>query len=130
MRTATVTTVLDAPQEAVFDYLADPERLPEWATEFARELRRDGDDYKVVNGLGELFFEIRADPGSGVIDEFAGPTKEQMAIFPSRAVALPGGRTAFTFTMFQGPEMSDELFEAQHASLQREFANIERAFGG
>jgi hypothetical protein len=32
--------------------------------------------------------------------------------------------------MFQGPEMGDELFEAQHASLQREFANIERAFGG
>jgi hypothetical protein len=128
MRTATVTTVLDAPQEAVFDYLADPERLPEWATEFARELRRDGDDYKVVNGLGELFFEIRADPGSGVIDMFAGPTKQQMAIFPTRVVALPDGRTAFSFTMFQAADMPDELFEAQHRSLTREFANIDAAF--
>ena len=58
MRTATVTTVLSAPQPAVFDYLADIENLPLWATEFARELRREGDDYKVVNGLGEFFFAI------------------------------------------------------------------------
>ena len=91
MRTATVTTVLSAPQPAVFEYMADIENLPEWATEFARELRRDGDDYKVVNGLGEFFFTIAADRASGVIDMFAGPTKEQMAIFPSRAVA-PAGR--------------------------------------
>ena len=57
MRNATVTTVVDAPREAVFGYLADIDNLPAWATEFARELKRDGDDYKVVNGLGEFFFE-------------------------------------------------------------------------
>ena len=84
MKSATVTTVLDAPQQAVFNYMADIEHLPEWATEFARELRREGDDYKVVNGLGEFYFAIAAEPEP------------------------------------------DELFDAQHASLRREFANIER----
>jgi hypothetical protein len=127
MRSRTLTAVLDADQTTVFEYLSDIERLPEWATEFARELRRDGDDYKVVNGLGEFYFAIEADPDSGVIDMFAGPTKQQLAVFPTRAVPLPDGRTAYSFTMFQGPDMPDELFEAQHASLQREFANIERA---
>jgi hypothetical protein len=129
MRSATVTTVLRAPQTEVFAYLADIEHLPEWATEFARELRREGDDYKVVNGLGEFFFTIRADPATGVIDMFAGPTKDEMAVFPTRAVALPDGSTAYSFTMFQGPGMPDELFESQHASLRREFANIERVLG-
>ena len=128
MRNATVTTVLAAPREAVFDYLADIHNLPTWATEFARELRREGDDYKVVNGLGEFYFDIRSDRGTGVIDMFAGPAKDQMAVFPTRAVPLPDGRTAYSFTMFQGPDMPDELFEAQHRSLQREFANIEKAF--
>jgi hypothetical protein len=129
MRSATVTTVLDASPEAVFDYLADIENLPEWATEFARELRREGKDYKVVNGLGEFYFAIEAEPATGVIDMFAGATKDAMAVFPTRAVALQDGRTAYTFTMFQGPDMPDELFEAQHASLRREFANIERLLG-
>ena len=129
MRTATVTTVLRAPQREVFEYMADVEHLPHWATEFARELRREGDDFKVVNGLGEFFFAIRADPATGVIDMFAGPTKDAMAIFPTRAVALPDGRTAYSFTMFQGPDMPDELFDAQHASLRRELVNVERILG-
>ncbi len=130
MKTATITTVLDAPQEEVFEYLADIEHLPEWATEFARQLRREGDDYKVVNGLGELFLAIEADRTTGVIDMFTGATKDAMAVFPTRAVALPDGRTAYTFTMFQTPGMPDELFKTQHASLQREFANIERLLNG
>jgi hypothetical protein len=128
MRIETVTTILSAPQQQVFKYMSDIEKLPEWATEFARELKRDGEDYKVVNGLGEFFFEIHADPETGVIDMFAGPTKQHMAIFPARAVSLPDGRTAFSFTMFQAPDMSDELFESQHQSLKREFGNIEAAF--
>jgi hypothetical protein len=128
MRTATITTVLDAPQEAVFAYMADIENLPRWATEFARELRLDGGRYKVVNGLGEFFFEIRADAQTGVVDMFAGPSEDEMAVFPTRAVALPDGRTAYTFTMFQSPGMPDELFESQHESLRRELENVERTF--
>ena len=128
MRSETVTTVIPAPQSAVFEYISEIENLPEWATDFARELKRDGEDYKVANGLGEFYFEIKADPHTGVIDMFAGPTKDQMAIFPTRAVALPDGNTAFSFTMFQGPEMPDQLFESQHQSLKREFTNIEAAF--
>jgi hypothetical protein len=129
VRHETVTTVLAAPPGEVFDYLADVENLPGWATEFARRLERDGDDYKVFNGLGEFFFAIRADAGTGVIDMYAGPTKEAMALFPTRVIALGGGMSAYTFTMFQAPGMPDELFERQHASLLREFANLERRFG-
>jgi hypothetical protein len=128
VRNATVTTVLDAPQSEVFDYMADIENLPRWATEFARELKRDDDGYRVVNGLGEFRFEIRADRPTGVIDMLAGPDRDFMTVFPTRAVALPDGRTAYTFTMFQTPGMPDELFDAQHASLRREFTNIEAAF--
>ena len=128
MRSETVTAVVPAPPTAVFEYMSDIEKLPEWATEFARELKRDGEGYKVVNGLGEFYFEIRADPRTGVIDMFAGPYKDQMAIFPTRVVALPDGSTAFSFTMFQAPDMPDELFESQHESLKREFTNIQAAF--
>jgi hypothetical protein len=129
MRTATVTTVLDAPRDAVFSFLADIENLPLWATEFARELRHDGDRHIVVNGLGEFVFQIRADEQTGVIDMLAGPSEDEMVVFPTRAVALADDRTAYTFTMFQGPGMPDELFESQHASLVREFRNIEHRFG-
>jgi hypothetical protein len=82
-----------------------------------------------VNGLGEFFFEIHADAESGVIDMLAGPTEEALLCFPTRVVATPAGGSAFTFTMFQAPGQPDEQFESQHASLLREFENLERRFG-
>ena len=128
MNTRTVTTVLDAPKGTVFDYLSRIENLPEWASEFARELKYEQGKAKVVNGLGEFYFSIDADEETGVIDMYAGPTEEELGVFPTRVVSLPGGRSAYSFTMFQAPGMPDELFESQYQSLLREFENIRRAF--
>jgi hypothetical protein len=125
----TVTTTFAAPSDEVFAYLADIEKLPEWATEFARELKLVDGQHKVVNGFGEFFFEIRADPDSGVIDMLAGPSKDELALFPTRVVPLTRGGSAYTFTMFQAPGQPEEQFESQYASLRREFDNLERRFG-
>lgn len=128
MQTRTVTTVLEAPKENVFDYLSKVENLPKWATEFARELRYEDGQAKVVNGLGEFYFTIDADPDTGVIDMYAGPSLDELALFPTRVVELAGGTSAFSFTMFQQSGMPDELFESQYSSLLKEFENIRREF--
>jgi len=124
----TVTAVLDAPQTGVFDFLSRVENLPAWATDFARELHYEGDRPKVVNGLGEFYVSIDADPNTGVIDMYAGLEEAQMAVFPTRVVALTPDRSAYTFTMFKAPAMDDALFESQCRSLEREFDNIRARF--
>ena len=126
MTSRTVTAVFPVPKERVFSYLADIANLPRWATEFARELKVVDGRHKVVNGLGEFFFRIDADPDTGVIDMLAGPTEDELALFPTRVVPLGVATSAFTFTMFQGPGMPDDLFESQYRSLLREFENLER----
>ena len=128
MSSRTVTAVLEAPKEQVFDYLSQIANLPKWASEFARELKYEDGKAKVVNGLGEFYVSIDADRDTGVIDMYAGQTESELALFPSRLVALSTGGSAFSFTMFQGAEMPDELFESQYQSLLREFENIEREF--
>jgi hypothetical protein len=128
MRSESVTTVLDAPADAVFEYLSSIDNLPDWATEFARELRWENGEAMVRNGLGEFVFRIDADPDTGVIDMLAGPRADQLALFPTRVVGLPGDRSAFTFTMFQQPDMPEEQFESQHASLLRELEGLQRRF--
>ncbi len=128
MISRTVTAVLDAPSADVFGFLSRVENLPSWATDFARKLKYENGKPKVVNGLGELYFRIDANPATGVIDMFAGPDETQMAIFPTRVVELAPDKCAYTFTMFKAPETADELFEAQHRSLEREFENIRARF--
>jgi hypothetical protein len=129
MVTRTVTAVLDAPKMEVFAYLSRVENLPSWATEFARQLKYEDGRAKVVNGLGEFYFSIEADPATGVIDMYAGPTLDELSVFPTRVVELPGGRSAYSFTMLKSAEMPDELFESQYLSLRREFDNIRVRFG-
>ena len=91
MRHHTVAATFSASEDEVFAYLADIDNLPEWATEFARELKLVDGRYKVVNGLGEFFFEIRADRESGVIDMLAGPHEQALQRFPTRVVPLGDG---------------------------------------
>ena len=124
----TVIAVLDAPRDEVFAFLSKVDNLPLWATDFARELRYDHGRAKVVNGLGEFYFTLDADPATGVIDMYAGPREEEMALFPTRVVALGPTKSAYSFTMFKAPGMTDELFESQYQSLQREFDNIRARF--
>jgi len=124
----TVTAVLDAPKNVVFDYLSRVENLPDWATDFAHELKYQDGKSKVVNRLGEFYFAIEADRDTGVIDMYAGPTEDELAVFPSRVVPLGEGKSAYSFTMFKAPGMPDELFESQYESLRREFDNIRGRF--
>jgi len=124
----TVTRTFNASKEEVFAYLADVARLPEWATEFARELKVVDGRYKVINGLGEFCVEIRADQRTGVIDMLAGPSEDALVCFPTRVVSTPEGGSAFMFSMFQAPEQSREQFESQYVSLLREFDNLDQRF--
>jgi len=130
VRSRTVTTVLNAPKSEVFAYLADVHNLPDWATEFARELKVVDGKHKVVNGLGEFYFEIHADEETGVIDMLAGPTEEELAVFPTRVLSMGDRRTAFIFTMFQQPGQPDDLFDGQYEALVREVAIVENRFAG
>jgi hypothetical protein len=51
-----------------------------------------------------------------------------MGLFPTRVIGLPGGKSAYSFTMFKAPTMPDDLFESQYESLRREFDNIRGRF--
>jgi hypothetical protein len=128
MVSRTVTAVLDAPSDEVFEFLSRVENLPLWATDFAQELKFVDGKANIVNALGEFVFRIDADPATGVIDMFAGPRDDEMAVFPTRVVSLGTDRSAYVFTMFKAPGVPDDLFESQHRSLEREFENIRGRF--
>lgn len=129
MLTNTVVAILPASKNEVFAYLSNIENLPRWATEFCQNLKLEKGKYKVYTCTGqELAFKIVTDAATGTIDMFAGPTEDQMGMFPTRVVSLQESLTAYIFTMFQGPGMSETSFNQQAESLRREFHNIERHF--
>ena len=128
MNNRTVTIVVPASKETVFDFLSNVENVPAWATEFCERLKKESGHWKVVTSSGELFFKIESDRKTGVVDMFAGPTLDQMGIFPCRVIAMPGALTAVSFTFFQPPKMPDEVYERQYKSLLIEMNGLQERF--
>jgi hypothetical protein len=117
---------LSVSKENVFAYVSDIQNLTEWATGFARKHKIVDGKHKLITPAGEIFFRIEADPKSGVVDMFGGPSEDRMACYPARVVALPGEASAFLFTLFQWPGLSDGAFRSQCESLSCELENVRR----
>ena len=128
MNARSVTATFRAPREEVFAYLADIERLPEWATEFARELKVVDGRHKVVNGPRRVLLRDPGRPRHGRDRHARWADRGRARALPDARRRLPGGGSAFTFTMFQGTGMPDQLFESQYASL-RELEGLVQRFG-
>jgi len=126
MKSHTQIQVFSATKEAVFSFLSDIRNLPKWATGFAKELKEVNGEYKVLTPQGEIFFRMELDAKTGTIDMYGGPTKEQMAYFPSRVIAMPEDKSAYIFTNFQWSGIPDEAFAVQNKTLIEEFENIRK----
>jgi len=128
MKTSTKTVHLNANYDQVYGYLSNIENLPDWATNFCTEVKRDGDDYKVMTGGGEIYFVMRANADTGVLDMMAGPDKSQMATWPARVMALPDDSSLFSFTCVKNPMISDEEFSQQCMSVDHELEGLRQKF--
>ena len=130
MKSKTFTLSVAADPNEVFAYFANPETLPEWATDFCKSIRKDGEHWKVETDRGELFFKVTPDEQTGVVDMHAGPAPDLMAPMFVRIVESPGGGSSANFTFNKGPECTDEQFEIQCRSFKSELSALTEKFGG
>ena len=127
MRSDTQSVTLPADYAEVFDFLATPVNLPQWAVGFCRSIRRDVDRWLVDTGHGEVLLRYVTDATLGVIDFHFTPAPGVEAVARSRVV--PNGVDAeYRFTQFQTPGMPDEVFAAQRTTLADELEILRRLF--
>jgi len=127
VKAQTFTTTINRPRDEVYAFINEIENLPKWATSFAQGGVKVVDGHhKVVTPDGEIFIDFESDPKLGVIDMWAGPTFDQKDIFPVRVIARPDGTTVTIMTLFQTPDVSDEVFAQQVESLTKENGNLKR----
>ncbi|MCF3649891.1 hypothetical protein [Synoicihabitans lomoniglobus] len=125
MKNVTEIAFLSQPKSVVFDFLANVENLPKWATEYCESGRWDGDTFKVMTSQGEMITRFETDARTGVIDMWArSPGEAESGVFPLRVLELAPEQTAVIFTFFQPQGMPDQLFARQHASLRIEMDEL------
>lgn len=114
--------IIDAPPEAVFDFVSDLRNLPSWSIHFCRDVRLIPDGAIVQSPSGEVYFGITGERDLGVLDWWCGPTMETAERWPTRAVSLPDGQTVYVVTaIFNGrvPPNVDQVFADELGALKR-----------
>jgi hypothetical protein len=120
MRTHTTSITIESPREQAFAYLADGEKLPVWAIGFAKAIEPTDDGWLVTLASGDRMpLRIECDAATGVVDFVSLPAPGVEV--PAHTRVVPhGSGTLYTFSMHQGADMPDEVFDAQAAELARE----------
>jgi hypothetical protein len=120
-RCETRSIAIAAPPEAVLAVVGDALRLPEWAPNFARAVRPDGDRWIVDTGAGDLRIDHRVVPELGTADILRGD--------PPRGAfsrVLPNGAdgSEFLFTLFFPAGTDPAAVDAQMATVERELEAV------
>lgn len=130
MKIRTVSVLVSAPRDTVYDFLADIENFPKWAGGYCEsiELRRDG--WLAYTTQGEMILESEADDGTGVIDIRLGASAEKLDVFPLRVWRLSLNETVVSFTFIQSTDLSDEAYEKHYHSWLIDLKGFAWRFGG
>jgi uncharacterized membrane protein len=114
--------LVDAPAEAVFDFVNDLRNMPRWSIHWCKDIRLVDDGAIVTSPSGEVYFGLTGDRDSGVLDWWSGPTMETARRWPTRVVGLPDGRSLYQVTALLEdavPPGIDQWFADELGTLKR-----------
>jgi hypothetical protein len=130
MNITSASVLVSAPASDVFNFLSDFNNMPAWAFHFCQVVEETAEGWVVQTQQGKLCLDCCRDANAGVLDMLAGPTRDQMGVFPIRVMSVPGGRSLITFTFIQAPDCADELYAIQYQSLLEELQGLAERFDG
>jgi hypothetical protein len=121
VRSDTQAVSIQAPPDAVLDFVGDPRNLPRWAPDFARAVRAEADHWVVDSGGEELRVRIPVSRERGTVD-FLRLTSAQGAY---ARVVSNGGGSELMFTQFFPDAMSEADVERRRAVVAQELRTVQ-----
>lgn len=119
MRSDTQTISIEASPVKVFKFLADVNNLTRWAVAFAKNIRKEKDQWIVSTTTGEIGLRLSADERTGVVDYWMSPAPGVEVLAASRVIPR-GAASEYCFTQFHPEGMPDEAFRQSVQALKHE----------
>lgn len=117
---------LDVSRSRAYEFIADPQRLPEWTNAFASVTGRRA-VMRTPEGEIEVDLEVRASEEDGTVDWRMTFPDGTVADAFSRVVELDHDRSVYSFVLTPPPVPLERLegsLEAQSRSLAEELARL------
>lgn len=130
MKSRTVSISIAASPRLVYEFVADPANLPQWAPGFVKSIANVDEEWVAQTTLGELTFHFAPLNTLGVLDHGVTLASGEIFMNPMRVVANGDGSEVL-FTVFQQEGATAAEFEKDvetvRADLNTLKAVIERA---
>lgn len=121
----TFSITVDGPAEQVYAFVRDPGNLPRWATQLARSVHRDGEDWVVQTPNGRAVIRFTEANGLGVLDHVVRLESGVEVAVPMRVIPNGPGSEVL-FTLFRLPGTTDEDFARDAGMVQNDLRTLKR----
>jgi len=125
----TLTIRIERPLREVYEFLAVPENVSQWASGLGGSLAFENGTWTAETPLGVARIVFTPRNELGVVDHRVTlPTGAEIHV-PMRVVANGKGSEVL-LTLFRSPEMTDEKFAADAAWIERDLAALKAVLEG
>ncbi|KQM57092.1 SRPBCC family protein [Agreia sp. Leaf210] len=125
MQSRHVSRVISASPESVYEFAANPDNLPKWASGLAQsEVTREGDTLWVESPMGRVSVRFVAPNEFGILDHDVTLPSGVTVTNPVRAIAHPDG-AEIVFTVRQ-LDLDDDEFERDATTVGEDLDRLRR----
>ncbi len=122
MKHSTHSITLNVPYTKAFDYLSDWRNQPQWAINFVKGIRQEGEQIIMTTPFGDVPVQWRTNRDLGTIDIiFPGES-----VLPTRLTDM-SGNLLYTFTFSVPADTPDEEFRKGQRGMEEELQTLKRA---
>ena len=114
---------IDRPADEVYEYVAAPANLPQWAQGLGSSVDTIDDRWFVETPQGRVGFAFVPRNEYGVLDHYVTLPSGEVVYNPMRVIA-DGTRCEVVFTLRRRPAMSDEDFDADASAVADDLTRL------
>jgi hypothetical protein len=107
----------------VYAFVSDPLNLPKWAAGLSGSIKKEGPDWVADSPMGKVKVKFAGTNVFGVLDHDVTLPSGVRFYNPMRVVANDNGSEVI-FTLFRVPGMSDENFQEDAQSVNRDLKKL------
>ena len=123
--TKTFSLTIKSDPKAVYEFVANPENMPKWATAFCRSAKKEGSDWIITTDMGPAKVKFVDKNEYGILDHYVYPTPDLEVYVPMRVVPNKSGSEVL-FTLFKLSFMNDEKFRTDIGLVERDLNTLKK----
>ena|SRR5882724_2904940 len=108
---------------AVYEFVANGEHLPRWASGLGERVQRSGSDWVADGPLGQVRIRFATQNDFGILDHDVQLPSGDTVHNPLRVVPNGGG-SELTFTLFRLPGVSEQTFASDADWVERDLKRL------